>query len=649
MRTRRKGRWLLKQPRLGARMCQGTFFFTEWTQLFGILYAEQADAPDTEANEKRGHIMGYGYDPEETTGQEHMDGTAPESGGQEHMDGTAPESGGQEYTDSAQKTDASDMSAYSGVSDDTSAYSSGSTGAADNAQNASDNTQDTFNSASDADQGAQPSRSRYEYQNYYNDRYRGDDSKQKYGYQPGVQQTPAPKKRDSAGKWIAVSALVVIFVCVCIGIGLIGVYSIRSANQLDSASVGVLEVAPDAGDDAKNQEDDGNHAATDSPERSEAGRSGDSSLTEDTTTGDGQVAVASEIAQQQSASAVVTDVTQVVEAVMPACVSITNNFTQTVQDFWGQTYSQDETASGSGIIIGENEQELLIVTNNHVVDSTEQLYVQFIDGETVEAQVKGTDASADLAVVAVKLDTIANSTKQEICIARMGDSDSLKIGDPAIAIGNALGYGQSVTTGVISALNRKIENSNSEEGTSLIQTDAAINPGNSGGALLNMRGEVIGINSNKIGGSSIEGMGYAIPISTARPIIEDLMERQTRTKYSEEERGYLGISCINVTSDLSENFSMPQGIFVAQVYSGTGAEAAGLVRGNIVVAFDGVTVQNQEELTKQMQYYKAGESVEITIMVNSANGYQQKNVTVTLSSYDQINAASKAAQESKQR
>lgn len=580
--------------------------------------------------------MGYGYDPEETTGQE-------------HMDDTAPESGEQEYTDSAQKTDASDMSAYSGVSDDTSAYSSGSTGAADNAQNASDNTQDTFNSASDAEQGAQPSRSRYEYQNYYNDRYRGDDSKQKYGYQPGVQQTPAPKKRDSAGKWIAVSALVVIFVCVCIGIGLIGVYSIRSANQLDSASVGVLEVAPDAGDDAKNQEDDGNHAATDSPERSEAGLSGDSSLTEDTTTGDGQVAAASEIAQQQSASAVVTDVTQVVEAVMPACVSITNNFTQTVQDFWGQTYSQDETASGSGIIIGENEQELLIVTNNHVVDSTEQLYVQFIDGETVEAQVKGTDASADLAVVAVKLDTIADSTKQEICIARMGDSDSLKIGEPAIAIGNALGYGQSVTTGVISALNRKIESSNSEEGTSLIQTDAAINPGNSGGALLNMRGEVIGINSNKIGGSSIEGMGYAIPISTARPIIEDLMERQTRTKYSEEERGYLGISCINVTSDLSENFSMPQGIFVAQVYSGTGAEAAGLVRGNIVVAFDGVTVQNQEELTKQMQYYKAGESVEITIMVNSANGYQQKNVTVTLSSYDQINAASKAAQESKQR
>ena len=577
--------------------------------------------------------MGYGYDPEETTGQEYTDSV---------------QNGGQEYTDSAQNADASAYSSESAGVPDTAADMSGQ-GHTDSAQNTSDSAQNTSDSAPDTDQGAQPSHSRYEYHNYYNDRYRSDDSKRKYGYQPGVQQTPVPQKADSAGKWIAVGALVVIFVCVCIGIGLIGVYSIRSANQQDSSSVGVLEVAPDAGDDAEIQENDGNSAVTDNPESSEAGLSGDSSLTEGTTTGDGQVAAAPEIAQQQNASTVVTDVTQVVEAVMPACVSITNNFTQTVQDFWGQTYSQDETASGSGIIIGENEQELLIVTNNHVVDSTEQLYVQFIDGETVEAQVKGTDASADLAVIAVKLDTIADSTKQEICIAKMGDSDSLKIGEPAIAIGNALGYGQSVTTGVISALNRKIESSNSEEGTSLIQTDAAINPGNSGGALLNMRGEVIGINSNKIGGSSIEGMGYAIPISTARPIIEDLMERQTRTKYSEEERGYLGISCINVTSDLSENFSMPQGIFVAQVYPGTGAEAAGLVRGNIVVAFDGVTVQSQEELTKQMQYYKAGESVEITIMVNSASGYQQKNVPVTLSSYDQINAASKAAQESQQR
>ena len=573
--------------------------------------------------------MGYGYDPEETTGQE-------------HMDDTVPESGGQEYTDSAQKTDASDMSAYSGVSDDISAYSSGSTGAADNAQNASDNTQDTFNSASDADQGTQPSHSRYEYQNYYNDRYRGDDSKQKYGYQPGVPQTPAPKKRDSAGKWIAVSALVVIFVCVCIGIGLIGVYSIRSANQMDSASVGVLEVAPDAGDDAKNQEDDGDHAATDSSERSEAGLSGDSSLTEDTTTGDGQVAAASEIAQQQSASAVVTDVTQVVEAVMPACVSITNNFTQTVQDFWGQTYSQDETASGSGIIIGENEQELLIVTNNHVVDSTEQLYVQFIDGETVEAQVKGTDASADLAVVAVKLDTIANSTKQEICIARMGDSDSLKIGEPAIAIGNALGYGQSVTTGIVSAVNRQLEDSDSENG--FIQTDAAINPGNSGGALLNMQGQVIGINSAKLASTEVEGMGYAIPVSTASPIFEDLMNRQTRTKVSSDQAAALGIKGQTVDSSIAEAYGIPQGVYVAEVEKGSAAEKAGITSGSVITKFDGTSVKSKDDLKSQLEYYAAGETVDLVVKIADNGSYVEKSLTITLDKADTSTTAQNSQQ-----
>ena len=342
-----------------------------------------------------------------------------------------------------------------------------------------------------------------------------------------------------------------------------------------------------------------------------------------------------------------SDVSDVVEKVMPAMVSIVNNFTETANVF-GQQYTQEEAASGSGIIVGKTDDELLIVSNNHVVESADTLTVTFIDGSEAQAQVKGLDSDMDLAVIAVSLNDLSDDTKNAITVATLGSSDDLKLGEPVIAIGNALGYGQSVTNGIVSALNREITLENGSTGT-FIQTNAAINPGNSGGALLNMRGEVIGINSNKIGGSSIEGMGYAIPISTARPIIEDLMERQTRTKYSEEERGYLGISCINVTSDLSENFSMPQGIFVAQVYSGTGAETAGLVRGNIVVAFDGVTVQNQEELTKQMQYYKAGESVEITIMVNSANGYQQKNMTVTLSSYDQINAASKAAQESKQR
>ena len=336
--------------------------------------------------------------------------------------------------------------------------------------------------------------------------------------------------------------------------------------------------------------------------------------------------------------------TAVVEAVMPACVSITNNFVEEVQDFWGQTYSQNETASGSGIIIGENDTELLIVTNNHVVDGSEELYVQFIDGSSVEAQVKGTDSAVDLAVIAVKLSGIEPDTKAAICVAQMGDSDKLQIGEPAIAIGNALGYGQSVTTGVISALNRSLEVSETGTSNALIQTDAAINPGNSGGALLNIRGEVVGINSNKIGGAAVEGMGYAIPISTAKPIISELMLRETKDKVNEEERGYLGISCINVTSDLSANFNMPEGIFVAEVYEGTGAERAGLVRGDIITEFDGITVKNQNELTARMEYYKVGETVEITIMQGSPNGYQPKKVTVTLSSYDELEEASRKKQ-----
>ena len=357
---------------------------------------------------------------------------------------------------------------------------------------------------------------------------------------------------------------------------------------------------------------------------------------------DGEIAPAETV--EQGAKTVVTDVTAVVEAVMPACVSITNNFVEEVQDFWGQTYAQNETASGSGIIIGENDTELLIVTNNHVVDGSDELYVQFIDGSSVEAQVKGTDSAVDLAVIAVKLSDVEADTKDAICVAKMGDSDNLQIGEPAIAIGNALGYGQSVTTGVISALNRSLEVSETGTSNALIQTDAAINPGNSGGALLNIRGEVVGINSNKIGGTAIEGMGYAIPISTAKPIIEELMTRETKNKVDESVRGYLGISCINVTKDLSENFNMPEGIFVAEVYEGTGADEAGLVRGDIITEFDGVTVKNQNELTARMEYYEVGETVEITIMQGSPNGYQPKQVMVTLSSYEELNEANRRQQ-----
>ena len=463
----------------------------------------------------------------------------------------------------------------------------------------------------------------------YYDRYRQEDG----GAEGRVPKKGKRKKGKAYGGRIAAAVvLAVVFVAFCVGISYLAV------GSMQSQVAAVQEQAGEEGQQANGAQDGQTKgsAAQDSEDLD-----GDAQTPQQ----DSGIESAGTIQESGEVTAVVTDVTDVVEKVMPACVSITNNFTEQVQDFWGQIYSQDEEASGSGIIIGENDSELLIVTNNHVVDSADTIHVQFIDGENVEAQIKGTDPAVDLAIIAVNLDDIPFSTREEIRIAQMGDSDALKIGEPAIAIGNALGYGQSVTTGVISALNRTLEVSETGSSNALIQTDAAINPGNSGGALLNINGEVIGINSSKIGGNVVEGMGYAIPISTARPIIEELMQRETKSRVSAEERGYLGISCINVTSDLSETFGMPEGIFVAQVYEGTGADRAGLVRGDIITAFAGTTVRNQDELTRQMEYYKAGETVEITIMQGSPTGYQPKNVEITLSSYDELNEGSQRAQD----
>lgn len=332
----------------------------------------------------------------------------------------------------------------------------------------------------------------------------------------------------------------------------------------------------------------------------------------------------------QTVTTVVTDVTEVVENVMPAVVSITNIYTETTS-FWGQNYSSEAQSSGSGIIVNENENELLIVTNYHVVQDADTLKVQFINETVAEAQVKGADSNMDLAVIAVKLESLDEETKNAICLAKLGDSDSLKVGEPAIAIGNALGYGQSVTTGVISALDRQIEIS--EDGSTtgkLIQTDAAINPGNSGGALLNVKGEVIGINSNKIGGSAIEGMGYAIPISSAEPIIENLMLRETKDKVAEENKGYLGISGINVTSDVANMYGMPQGVYVTQVYAGTAAADAGMLNGDIITGFDGSTVGSMEDLQGYLEYYEIGETVKVTVMRAENGSYAEKELTVVL-------------------
>lgn len=334
----------------------------------------------------------------------------------------------------------------------------------------------------------------------------------------------------------------------------------------------------------------------------------------------------------------VTDITEVVKAVMPSVVSVNSKYVETTT-FWGQDYSSEAVSTGSGIIVGQNDTELLLVTNYHVVASAEELTVQFVDGEQVQAQLKGSDADKDLAVIAVQLSDVPGSTRSEISIATLGNSDELTVGEPVIAIGNALGYGQSVTTGVVSALDRPIAVSDvstqpqaqtDTEINTFIQTDAAINPGNSGGALLNIKGEVIGINSNKIGGSAVEGMGYAIPISDAQPIIEELMSKETRLKASEENKGYLGITGLNVGADISQMYGLPQGVYVSSVTEGTGAYEAGLVAGDIITAVNGEAVKSMDELKEELSYYEAGSTVELTIMQGSPSGYQDKTVAVTL-------------------
>lgn len=437
----------------------------------------------------------------------------------------------------------------------------------------------------------------YSTENNYNTG--GNYSSGYQGYNYGERRTydyyeiPRPKKNKKAGKVIAI----VLGVCIVITGSAVGGFYLGNNFLSEKVSgTSIEEVAPEPIKEVEIRE----------PQVSESG-----------------------IESTQTVTAVVTDVTNVVEEVMPSVVSITNTSVIT-QSFWGQQFQSENQSSGSGIIVGENDTELLIVTNNHVISDSTELKVQFIDGSIADAKVKGTDVNMDLAVIAVALDSLERETISNISIAVLGDSESLKVGEPAIAIGNALGYGQSVTTGVISALNRQI--AMSEDGSTsgtLIQTDAAINPGNSGGALLNVRGEVVGINSNKIGGNAIEGMGYAIPISNAKPIIEELMNRETKDKVDAAKKGYLGISGLNVTIDVSTMYGMPEGVYVAQVYQG-GAYEAGIMKGDIITAFDGSSVRTMEDLQGYLEYYEIGEKVLVTIQRPNAGGYVEQQVLVTL-------------------
>ncbi|MCM1188912.1 MAG: trypsin-like peptidase domain-containing protein [bacterium] len=324
------------------------------------------------------------------------------------------------------------------------------------------------------------------------------------------------------------------------------------------------------------------------------------------------------------------DISDMVEEVMPAMVSIVNNYVTTGRDWWGQKYSQPGTGSGSGIIVGETEDELLIVTNYHVVEDYTSLEVTFIDESTAEAVVKGADSDMDLAVIAVSISGLDEETRNAITVAQLGDSDHLKLGEPVVAIGNALGYGQSVTNGIISALNREMTTEDGSTGI-YIQTNAAINHGNSGGALLNINGEVIGINAARIDGSTVEGMGYAIPISAASPIIAELMERRTRTdKVDESEIGYMGISMQAVTDELASLYDIPKGVFVREVMEGSAAEAAGILKGDIIVKFDGQRIVSNSDLQETLQYFRAGETAVVTVK-RAVNGeYDTLNLEITL-------------------
>ena len=335
----------------------------------------------------------------------------------------------------------------------------------------------------------------------------------------------------------------------------------------------------------------------------------------------------SETVQTSSTRAeIVTDVSEVVKEVMPSVVSITTVSTTEYYSFFGYSFPQESQSSGSGVIVGTNETELLIVTNNHVVSGANSLTVTFADDQIASATIKGTDANMDLAVIAVNLSDISQDTMKAIAIATIGDSTSLSVGEPAIAIGNALGYGQSVTSGIISALDREVTVDNITN--SLIQTDAAINPGNSGGALLNIKGELIGINSVKYSSTEVEGMGYAIPISSAMPIIEKLMTREVKEKAAES--GYLGIAGTDVDSNVSKVYNLPIGVYVSEVIDNGGAAAAGIKKGDIITEIEGTSVTSMDDLTEELSYYSPGETITIVIKRQSDGEYIEKEIDVTL-------------------
>ena len=320
------------------------------------------------------------------------------------------------------------------------------------------------------------------------------------------------------------------------------------------------------------------------------------------------------------------DLSGVSKNVMPSIVSITGKFETTSQSWFGQTQSSESEGVGSGIIIGKKDGKILIVTNNHVVADAKSLSVGFVDGKSASATIRGTDSDADLAVVEVDTKNMKSSTLKKIAVITLGDSSKLQTGERAIAIGNALGYGQSVTGGYISALNRQVQLT--DKTMTLIQTDAAINPGNSGGALLNSKGELIGINTVKYSSEDVEGMGYAIPINTAKPIINKLIKNEAT---SESEQAYLGVSGQTIDSSMASQFDMPSGVYVQQVIKSSPAQKAGISAGDVIVSFNGSNVSTMDGLKEKISNLKAGKKVKVVVKRQNQMGtYEKKTLTVTL-------------------
>ena len=529
-----------------------------------------------------------------------------------------------------------------------------------------DETNETSGTASNpyaeyADAGSATGNGTYHYENTSHEYYQGEN----YGSSMGGSSDGGSGGR---GKGFLAVVLAIVF-GVCIGAGFWGVHRYLGSTDVpaETAIAGAAENKDSAVSGEKNAEadtvtEDTQNAAGESGQKSEkdkASADADAAAQEqknnaaaETQTTPAQqqneTAQQKEAVQQETTASAAntgieneagliiadaetpeTELTKVVDTVMPSIVSVYNDFTEEVQTFYGQTFTRQGESTGSGIIIGKTNTELLIVTNNHVVDGADHLRVLFIDQETCDAEIKGTNPSNDLAVIAVALSDIKSTTLDQIKVATLGNSDNLKIGEDVIAIGNALGYGQSVTTGIVSANNREISDE-TITGT-FIQTDAAINPGNSGGALVNINGHVIGINSSKIGGNAVEGMGFAIPISRAIPIIEELMNRETLSKVEESERGTIGISGVTVTSDVAKAYNMPQGVYVAQIIENGGAAKSDLHEGDIITAIDGQTVSSMEELQKQLEYHRAGTEVTLTVQRQDGKGsYAETAVKVTL-------------------